>query len=138
MLTLEFLQCNLENLDKPDEPEMVGQNESKLPNLKSRCLVPVKVTSLPANPFLTEKVSFPKANKIEISLHPLCSFNNFSLSVLGLIIYRQMRQAPLECDINIALNVCSGFATSTKKGPFTQQCCSRALEAFTSLRNALF
>ena len=51
--------------------EMVGKNESKLPNLKRRYLVPVKVTSLPANPVLTEKVSFPKANKIEISLHPL-------------------------------------------------------------------
>ena len=29
-----------------------------------------------------------------------------------------MRQVPLECDINIAVNGCSGFATSTQKGPF--------------------
>ena len=30
-----------------------------------------------------------------------------------------MRQVPLERDINIAINGCSGFATSTQKGPFT-------------------
>ena len=30
-----------------------------------------------------------------------------------------MRQGPLERDINIAVNGCSGFATSTRKGPFT-------------------
>ena len=30
-----------------------------------------------------------------------------------------MRQVPLECDINIAVTGCSGFATSTQKGPFT-------------------
>ena len=29
-----------------------------------------------------------------------------------------MRQVPLERDINIAVNGCSGFATSTQKGPF--------------------
>ena len=29
-----------------------------------------------------------------------------------------MRQVPLECDINIAVNRCSGFATSTQKGPY--------------------
>ena len=29
-----------------------------------------------------------------------------------------MRQVPLERDINIAVNGCSGFATSTRKGPF--------------------
>ena len=30
-----------------------------------------------------------------------------------------MRHVPLERDINIAVNGCSGFATSTQKGPFT-------------------
>ena len=30
-----------------------------------------------------------------------------------------MRQVPLERDINIAVNGCSWFATSTQKGPFT-------------------
>ena len=30
-----------------------------------------------------------------------------------------MRQVPLERDNNIAVNGCSGFATSTRKGPFT-------------------
>ena len=30
-----------------------------------------------------------------------------------------MRHVPLERDINFAVNGCSGFATSTKKGPFT-------------------
>ena len=30
-----------------------------------------------------------------------------------------MRQVPLERDINIAVNGCSGFATYTRKGPFT-------------------
>ena len=30
-----------------------------------------------------------------------------------------MRQVPLERDINIAINGCFGFATSTQKGPFT-------------------
>ena len=30
----------------------------------------------------------------------------------------RMRQVPLELDINIAINGCSGFATSTQKGPF--------------------
>ena len=29
-----------------------------------------------------------------------------------------MRQGPLECDINIAVNGCSGYASSTRKGPF--------------------
>ena len=29
-----------------------------------------------------------------------------------------MKQVPLECDINIAVNGCSGFATSSQKGPF--------------------
>ena len=29
-----------------------------------------------------------------------------------------MRQVPLERDINIAVNGCSGFATSNQKGPF--------------------
>ena len=29
-----------------------------------------------------------------------------------------MRQVPLKRDINIAANGCSGFATSTQKGPF--------------------
>ena len=29
----------------------------------------------------------------------------------------KMRQVPLERDINIAVNGCSGFATSTQKGP---------------------
>ena len=29
-----------------------------------------------------------------------------------------MRQVPLECDINIAVNGCSGYASSTRKGPF--------------------
>ena len=32
---------------------------------------------------------------------------------------RLKRQEPLERDINIAVNECSGFATSTQKGPFT-------------------
>ena len=30
-----------------------------------------------------------------------------------------MGQVPLERDVNIAVNGCSGFATSTQKGPFT-------------------
>ena len=30
-----------------------------------------------------------------------------------------MRRMPLEHDIDIAENGCSGFATSTQKGPFT-------------------
>ena len=29
-----------------------------------------------------------------------------------------MRQVPLECDINIAVNGCSGYASSIRKGPF--------------------
>ena len=32
---------------------------------------------------------------------------------------RLMRHEPLERDINIAVNGCSWFATSTQKGPFT-------------------
>ena len=38
-----------------------------------------------------------------------------------------MRHMPLECDNNIAVNGCSGFATSTRKGPFTAMLisCSR-------------
>ena len=43
-----------------------------------------------------------------------------------------MKQVPLECDINIAVNGCSGFATSTQKGPFTAMLI-HALEALTSL-----
>ena len=35
-----------------------------------------------------------------------------------LLIPGTMRQVPLECDINIAVNGCSRFATSTQKGPF--------------------
>ena len=37
-----------------------------------------------------------------------------------------MRQVPLERDINIAVNGCSGFATSTQKGPFTAMLISRS------------
>ena len=37
-----------------------------------------------------------------------------------------MRQVPLERDINIAVNGCSGFATSTQKGPFTAIFISRS------------
>ena len=37
-----------------------------------------------------------------------------------------MRQVPLECDINIAVNGCSGFVTSTQKGPFTAILMSRS------------
>ena len=36
----------------------------------------------------------------------------------GLLNVTIMRQVPLERDINIAVNGCSGFATSTQKGPF--------------------
>ena len=37
-----------------------------------------------------------------------------------------MRQVPLERYINIAVNGCSGFATSTQKGPFTATLLSRS------------
>ena len=37
-----------------------------------------------------------------------------------------MRQVPLERDINIAVNGCSGFATSTQKGPFMAMLLSRS------------
>ena len=37
-----------------------------------------------------------------------------------------MRQVPLERDINIAVNGCSGFATSTQKGPFMAMLISRS------------
>ena len=36
-----------------------------------------------------------------------------------------MRQVPLECDINNAINGFSSFATSTKKGPFRAMLISR-------------
>ena len=37
-----------------------------------------------------------------------------------------MRQVPLERDINIAVKGCSGFATSTQKGPFKAMLISRS------------
>ena len=37
-----------------------------------------------------------------------------------------MRQVPLERDINIAVNGCSGLATSTQKGPFMAMLISRS------------
>ena len=37
-----------------------------------------------------------------------------------------MRQVPLESDINIAVSGCSGFATSTQKGPFTAMLISQS------------
>ena len=37
-----------------------------------------------------------------------------------------MGQVPLERDINIAVNGCSGFATSTQKGPFMAMLISRS------------
>ena len=37
-----------------------------------------------------------------------------------------MRQMPLECDINIAITGCSGFATFTQKAPFTAMLMSRS------------
>ena len=37
-----------------------------------------------------------------------------------------MRHVPLERDINIAVNGCSGFATSTQKGPFMAMLVSRS------------
>ena len=36
-----------------------------------------------------------------------------------------MRHVPLERDINIAVNGCSWFTTSTQKGPFTAMLISR-------------
>ena len=57
------------------------------------------------------------------------------LSALTLILYvftkisasgKRMRQVPLERDINIAVNGCSGFATSTQKGPFMAMLISRS------------
>ena len=41
-----------------------------------------------------------------------------------------MRQVPLECDIDIAVNGCSWFATSTQKGPFTAMMISRSRGAY--------
>ena len=41
-----------------------------------------------------------------------------------------MRQMPLEHDINIAVNVCSGFATSTQKGQFTATLLSRSRRTY--------
>ena len=40
--------------------------------------------------------------------------------------FDSMRQVPLERDINIAVNGCSGIATSTQKGPFTAMLISRS------------
>ena len=37
-----------------------------------------------------------------------------------------MRQVPLERDINIVVNGCTGFATSTQKGPFMAMLISRS------------
>ena len=37
-----------------------------------------------------------------------------------------MRQVPLERDINIAVNGCSGFTTSTQKGPVVAMLISRS------------
>ena len=52
-----------------------------------------------------------------------------------------MRQVPLELDVNIAINGCSGFATSTQKGPFMAMLisCSRGtyLIAIESNRGSL-
>ena len=39
---------------------------------------------------------------------------------------RSFKLVPLERDINIAVNGCSGFATSTQKGPFTAMLISRS------------
>ena len=51
-----------------------------------------------------------------------------------------MRQFPLERDINIAVNGCSGFATSTKKGPFMAMLisCSRGTYSRALLIIAIF
>ena len=46
-----------------------------------------------------------------------------------------MRQVPLEHDI--AVNGCSGFTTSTQKGPFTAMFWYHALKALTSFQSAL-
>ena len=42
----------------------------------------------------------------------------------------KMRQVPLERDINIAVNGCSGFATSTQKGPFMAMLISRSRDTY--------
>ena len=41
-----------------------------------------------------------------------------------------MRQVPLECDINIAVHGCSGFATSTHKGQFMAMLISRSRDTY--------
>ena len=50
--------------------------------------------------------------------------NSSDFQMLGL--GYQMRQVPLERDINIAVNGCSGFATSTQKEPFMAMVISRS------------
>ena len=41
-----------------------------------------------------------------------------------------MRQVPVEHDINIAVNGCSGFATSYQKGPFMAMLISRSRRTY--------
>ena len=50
--------------------------------------------------------------------------------LLGGDVLLAMRQVPLERDINIAVNGCFRFATSTQREPFKAMC---TLEALTSL-----
>ena len=47
-----------------------------------------------------------------------------------------VRHMPLECDINIAVNGCSGFATSTQKGPFMAMLLSRSRGTYL-IRNSI-
>ena len=41
-----------------------------------------------------------------------------------------MRQVPLDRDINITVNGCSGFATSTQKGPFMAMLVSHSIGTY--------
>ena len=44
-----------------------------------------------------------------------------------------MRRMPLEHDIDIAENGCSGFATSTQKGPFTAMLISHSRGTYLNI-----
>ena len=59
------------------------------------------------------------------SLNPVSVVRALSCACADEVV-EAMRQVPLECDINIAVNGRSGFATSTQKGPFMAMLISRS------------
>ena len=104
---LDFVTLSLENVEPPGLQLEVLRPLRLRDELQQPDGIPQGVA-----PLLTHQI----CQLVHCFLVPRTSEVKFSKKKIKILI--AMRQVPLERDINIALNGCSVFATSTQKGPF--------------------